>query len=292
MTLSRRRFLTISAAFAGAPSTARAHVWQGHAFGAEISVSLTGPRTVTGPAIGQARQMISHIEGLFSLYKSHSALSRLNETGHLTGLDPHFIALIRAVGDAHSMTDGLFDPTIQSLWQALATGQDPIPAIATIGWERIHITADTITLAPGQTLTFNGIAQGYATDMVCNLLHDLGMSQVLVNIGEHRALGGPFRLGLHDPQHGHLGNKTIRDAAIATSSPATMLLTDGHHHILHASRRPIWSTVSVDAPTATVADALSTALIFADRKQIADIKTAAGLQRITLVDENGDLFTL
>ncbi len=292
MTLTRRRLLTISAAFACAPHLARADTWQGRAFGGDVSLTLHGPREITAPAISDARATMRGIEMLFSLYDPASALSELNASGQLKAPSPDFLALMHASDAARRATDGLFDPTIQPLWRAFATGGDVRAARAAIGWSRVRFDAHRITLAPGQALTFNGIAQGFATDRVTDTLRAMGLTRVLVNIGEHRALGGPYRLALHDPGAGHLGTRTLSDGAIATSSPGALSLGTGAH-ILHPTQRPRWSTVSVEAADATTADAFSTALVFASRDQIARIKDRApALQRITLVDAAGDLTTI
>lgn len=292
MTLTRRRLLTISAAFACAPSLARARTWQGRAFGGDISITLRGPRDVTEHALLEARNLIAQMEGLFSLYKTESALSRLNARGVDRAPDPHLIALLQACDTAWLATGGLFDPTVQPLWKALASGGDLVAARSAIGWDRVRVDASDIQLGAGQALTLNGIAQGYATDVVAGMLRYRGLTDVLVNIGEHRALGGPFRLELQDPEHGDLGTRTITESAIATSSPGAMLLGD-QSHILHLAGAPQWSTVSVEAKTATLADALSTAFVLASRDFVSlVVADRLDVYRVTLVDSAGDLTTL
>ncbi|WP_299831369.1 FAD:protein FMN transferase [uncultured Roseobacter sp.] len=292
MTLSRRRFLTISAGFACAPGVTQAHTWQGRAFGADVSITLHGPKPHAMAALRKARAQIAEIEKLFSLYNPNSALSQLNTKGALHTPDARFLALMRAADQAFEVTGGLFDPTVQTLWHALATGENTDVAQKAVCWRRVRFGVQKITLSKGQALTFNGIAQGFATDEITQALKAQGMQNVLVNIGEYRAVGGPWRLGLSDPTWGHLGTRTVTDAAIATSSPGAMSIGPADH-ILHPVARPRWSTVSVEAPTATLADSLSTALVLADIDQITEIKkTSHDLGRVTLVSMQGDLITL
>ena len=52
------------------------------------------------------------------------------------------------------------------------------------------------------------------------------------------------------------------------------------------------STVSVEAETATLADALSTALVLADLEQVKRLRMSQGVRSVTLVDAEGDLMTL
>ncbi|MCG6903476.1 MAG: FAD:protein FMN transferase [Rhodobacter sp.] len=290
MTLTRRRFLTISAAFAGMPSIAQAESWQGYAFGAEVSLTIRGPRQVTVPALAGARALLREVERRFSLYDPDSDLSRLNATGRLA-LGPGFHALLQAADHAHRITGGLFDPTVQPLWLALADGRDPGDALRAVGWNRVRFDLARVALDRGQALTFNGIAQGYATDLITESLAARGLTDLLVNIGEYRGIGGPWRLGLSDPVHGHLGTRTLTGGAIATSSPAAMSL-GRHGHILHPAARPQWSTVAVEAPNAMLADSLSTAMTLAPRDQIEAILKAQDGLRVTLVDFDGNLTTL
>ena len=291
MMLTRRRFLTISAAMAAGPAWATPQRWEGRAFGADVSLTIRGPRDDAMAAIEATRRIIARVEGLFSLYDPASALSELNRVGRLREPDPDFLALMQAADLGYRLTSGLFDPTVQPLWRALADGSDTAAATAAMGWDRVRFDAGAIRLDRGQALTFNGIAQGFATDLVTAQFQRLGLTETLVNIGEYRALGGSWRLAISDPVHGELGTRRITQGAIATSSPAAMSL-GAQAHILHPRHRARWSTVSVEADTATLADCLSTALCLAPLDQIAALRAADGIGQITLVDFNGDLTTL
>ena len=147
-------------------------------------------------------------------------------------------------------------------------------------------TGRRIALAPGQALTLNGIAQGFATDLVTATLKQAGIEQTLVNVGEFRGLGGPWRLGLRDPEHGYFGTRTLGDGAIATSSPRGTLV-QGREHILHREATPLWSTVSVEAENATIADGFSTALTMAPLDVIEAVRGQYGIRRIIVIDRAG-----
>lgn len=293
MTLSRRRFLAISAAAAtcvsASPALGRPHTWRGHALGAEVSVSLAAPDD-PAPLIAAIRAELDAIESAFSLYRAGSDLTRLNASGALR-LTPHWQALLPRIDRLHAATGGLFEPTVQPLWEALAHGQDPAPARALIGWGRARHDAARLVLETGQKLTLNGIAQGYATDRIRALLAKAGLTKSLINIGEYAALGGPYRLGLSDPAQGHLGHVTLTNAAVATSSPAATPLGETGH-ILHPTAHPRWSSVSVIAETATLADGLSTALTLAPLAQVREVSGMPGIHAIRLIARNGDLTTI
>lgn len=290
MTVSRRRFLAISAAFAGSPSLAQRHSWQGHALGAEVSITLTGPAELARPILERALKLIKEVEAAFSLYDSSSDLAQLNKAKHLKPSE-QFYTLMTLANAAFRATDGLFDPTVQPLWQALADGSATDKAREAMGWDRVEVTPNRISLQPDQALTFNGIAQGFATDLVAELLDTNGFDAALINIGEYRSTGGAWRLGVRDAQHGLLGQRTLTRGAIATSDTSALPLGK-RGHILHPTALPQWSSVTVEADTAAWADALSTALTLAPLDQVRAIKAAANLRRVTLVSFDGELITL
>jgi FAD:protein FMN transferase len=290
MSVTRRRFLTIAAAFAATPALAQRQSWQGRAFGAEVAITLQGPQEVAQEAIAAARQVIAQMEQRFSLFRATSEIVALNRDGTLIPSEP-FERLMQLADSAHRLTVGLFDPTVQPLWRAYAEGRDLDEARARVGWDRVRFQRGYVRLGTGQALTFNGIAQGFATDAVTELLAGRGFEAALVNIGEFRSLGGPWRLGISDPTHGLLATRSLETGAMATSSPMATPL-DGGGHILHAKAAPRWSTVTVEADTAVMADALSTGLVLADKTLIRKVRQAEGVRRIVLIDTAGDLTSL
>lgn len=259
--LTRRRFLAICAACLAAPATASPIRWRGFALGAEISLTIHAPQDQAQQAIRLTKTRLRDIEKLFSLYDPSSTLSALNRSGKLRHPPAQFQRLMQLCDKIHAATHGCFDPTVQSLWQTS-------PKPRSVGWEKVTLSP-SVMLGKGQQITLNGIAQGYATDLIRDAFQTLGLTSALINIGEFSALGGPFRLGLADPDHGIFATRTLQNQAIATSSPKAMQLR-GAAHIRHPKgiRKPLWSTVSVQAQTAALADALSTAFCVMPKEEI------------------------
>ena len=120
-------------------------------------------------------------------------------------------------------------------------------------------------------ITLNGIGQGYITDRVADLLLASGMEQALIDMGETRTLGGrpdggAWLVGLENPRSPGRVDETVplRDRAIATSGGyGTQFDAAGRfNHIFdpHSGETSrLFLSVSVIAPSATMADALSTA---------------------------------
>ena len=292
--MNRRRFLAISAAALATPAQARPIHWQGYALGAEVRLTLEGDPDLAQNAIVHVRSILERCETLFSLYRPDSTLAQLNRTGFLSDPDPDFHALLVVSDTAYKLTGGFFDPTVQPLWTA-RTSQEIKVAQRLVGWDRVRITRYRIQLDQGQSLTLNGIAQGYATDLVARALRQAGWTKVLVNVGEFHAGGRTWTLGVSDPMHGLVETIQLQDRAVATSSPTVSQSRSGGPHILdpNGARAPQWSTVSVQSSNATIADALSTAFCYANKAEIRTVLSRTDDETTALcVNRNGTVNTL
>lgn len=286
--IGRRRFLTILAGGVMAGPGLAAAEWRGRALGADARIVIRGG-DAPAALLERVRQAIDRIEAVFSLYRP-SDLTRLN-AGHAVPAQGDLAEALRLAARVHRATGGLFDPAVQARWRHLAGGPVAPPLIAMGGLSQRH---GDLRLATGQALTLNGLAQGLATDRVAAMLAGQGLGPVLVDLGEARALDGDFGLELADPRAGSLGRLTLRAGrAVATSSPGAMVFASGDSHILGPQgQRPIWSTVSVDAPSAALADAASTAFVLMDRPAMARAAARLGVGPVRLIDRAGDLTTL
>jgi thiamine biosynthesis lipoprotein len=274
--LTRRRFIAISAALAPSLALAdrRIHVETGIALGARVTLRLDHPEAPRIAALAMAE--IRRLEAIFSLYQPGSSLSRLNRDARLD--DPPFELLqcMSVAGTVHRASGGRFDPTVQPLWAAHAqateqgravTDAERQDALARTGWQGVTLSPEVITLRPGMQLTLNGMAQGHIADRVAALLASHGLTRALIDTGELVALPEgrwPVRLADRDI--------TLQDRALATSAPLGMTFGgDGltSHIINPATGRPVlprWRAVTVSAPMAGLADALSTAACLMDHQ--------------------------
>lgn len=295
--LSRRRFIAISAAAMAAGPAGAGPVtrWAGVALGARTSITLVHPDAERVVRI--ARDEITRLEGVFSLYRAGSALSRLNRDGVLDTPPFEFVECLGIAGLVHEATGGAFDPTIQPLWstyaEALVEGRLPsdreiAAARGRVGWATVDVAPDRVAFRrPGMAMTLNGIAQGYIADRVTRLLDAEGLENILVDTGELRALGGVPGGGdwtVHLPDGRRTG---LRDRALATSAPLGTVLDAGGTigHILDPrSGRPAapsGRSVTITAPSAALADAVSTALCLLDDQEGEDVlRSFRGCRRV------------
>ena len=261
--LPRRRFLALTAC-ALIPQKAHADTWSGTGLGAALSLRLIGgTRQQSARAFARVEQEITRIEAMASLYRD-SSLTRLNHDGHLAYPSAELSDLLGLAGRVHAATGGIFDPTVQPLYRALATDQPPDRSL--IGWERVQISPQEIRLDRGQALTLNGIAQGWAADRIAQILRSEGFANALIDMGEVQALGtrdgvSPWHAEVQTPDGETRAAVLLSNRALATSAPfGTRIGAHGLPHILGPQgQSPVWTTVSVSAPSAALADALSTA---------------------------------
>lgn len=303
--LTRRRFLGITASVAALPplmtsGLARAGgtvrgmspvVWRGTAMGAMASMTLVHPDRAEGQRlIEQCRAEIDRLENIFSLYRSDSAITRLNREGVLES-PPHELVEVLSFSQALARaSDGAFDPTIQPLFQLYmnhfrdpgSVSQPPprariAEALARVDYRQIRIGGERIELGRGMAITLNGVAQGYVTDRVAALLRSQGLEHLLLDLGELHANGNhvegrPWHAGIADSRNPGqllmeldlpLGPERLPALATSAAAGSRFEQTGQWHHLLDpksGESSAYHSSVSVAARNALVADGLSTAL--------------------------------
>ena len=193
-----------------------AHQWRGTALGAEATITLHHPNSQRAcHLIELCIAEIERLERVFSLYRPASELARLSRTGQIDCPSPELVALLEASRRMALLSNGAFDPTVQPLWRLYAAHADAarrLPdrrtlaaALRLVGFGNVEFDRRRIRLTePGMSVTLNGIAQGYISDRVGDLLRDAGLESVLVELGEivaigRPAAGTPWRVALASP---------------------------------------------------------------------------------------------
>lgn len=270
--LTRRRFLSVCA-MASAVSVLPVaqviaavplHRWRGILLGAEVGLTLAHPDKHTAERIFErVVNEIKRLENIFTLYDSYSELSRLNAAGMLRNPSPEMVDILQQAFRYNTMTKGAFDVTVKPL--------EDEQSLELIGMNKLEVDQNEIRFKQqGMRITLNGIAQGYITDRITDLLKQEGLRNVLVELGEKRAIGGhptgrPWFLALSGVQE----PVAFVDMALATS--ASVSPNTGRHHIYnpHTGRYVDENRViSVLAKHASMADALSTGLLAFSRDEI------------------------
>lgn len=143
----------------------------------------------------QISDRILELEKLASLYLEDSEISQLNLTGSLVNPSAEFLELLHFAKQAGDDTNGFFDVSIQPIWefyQGESEHETIEQVLALVDYRKIQIESDSVSLASGMKLSFNGFIQGYLTDSIYTLLSEANVQGALVNGGEYRALGQDF----------------------------------------------------------------------------------------------------
>lgn len=315
----RRRAIAIIAAVAGLPLLRSAHasagptLWEGQALGAPAQLILNHPdRSHAAVLVDRAVAEIARLEMVFSLYRDDSALSELNRTGFLVAPPADLVSLLKACSGFWEASNGAFDPTVQPLWALYrdhfsTPGADPAGpssaqvgrALGLVGFDRVKFNRDRIVMPPGTAMTLNGIAQGYITDRIVDMLRQAGVTDSFVDMGEARAIGSrqdgtPWRVGLADSQASDRPDVVlgIVNKAVATSSSAGFHFDEAGRfgHLLDPRRGTapdLYRRLSVVADDATTADALSTAFSLSDEPAMRSMAAARPDLAIDLVTAGG-----
>ncbi len=239
-----------------------------------------------------ALDMIHALEAQMTVYRVESELSQINRRA---GSEPVVVeeALFRLLCQARDIslqTCGAFDPTsgpLIALWRKcraegrIPTSTEIAEGLTIVGMGHVHFDSDRTSLQfdrPGVELNLGAIGKGHAVDRAAAFLLQEGLdswlfhggySSVLVR-GSHAGRDA-WPVGLRNPliPSERLGTILLRDQALSTSGSNVQYFRhkgQRYGHILDP--RTGWPpadllSVTVLAPTAAVADALSTAFFVA-----------------------------
>lgn len=297
--VSRRRAITILGACAGLPLLAGdyrppaslpLYEWNGTSLGCPSRLLLYHPsRTAAEQATARCVDEIERLERIFALYRDDSEIARLNRDGRLAAPSQDLLVVLSQCQHLSALSGGAFDVTVQPLWDLYARhffgGRYPVTeppdpraiaaALALVNWTEIDVAAGHVALArKGMGLTLNGIAQGYVTDRITDILRDSGFDRILADLGRSELYaigrhpdGHAWRIGLADPRHPETVAITLDliDRSLCTSGGyGTKFEPSGRYHHLFDTASGIsashYIATSVFAPRAMIADALSTTL--------------------------------
>lgn len=244
------------------------------------------------------RAAFDEVSKELSVFSQSSALSRLNQEGVLVipaaaSSNTNLLKVLTFALEVARSTDGAFDPTINPLmrlWgfrkdtrEAVMPSDDALrAALNCVGFRHISISTNSNSsvtiklLHPGVELDLGGIAKGYAVDLAYERLVKAGATNFLLNLGGNiRVCGVPSKnrtswsIAIRDPASpdrttGEIIELHSGEAVATSGSYERYVVIDGkqYSHIIDPrTGLPVERTdsVTVIAPSAILADALSTA---------------------------------
>jgi thiamine biosynthesis lipoprotein len=270
--------------------------FNGHTMGTTYSVTVAShPQAVGHEAIQSAIDgVLNEVNRSLSTYDPRSEISRFNAnaTTDPVVVSPGLRAVAAIAGEVSVATGGAFDITVGPLVRAWGFGVDS-PALeripsqdtinrleADVGFARLELAPDGRSLrktVPGLRLDVNGIAPGYAVDLIAERLDALGAQDYLVELGgEVRAhgrspRGRPWRVAVETPLSGERKPYTLVELdglAVSTSGDYRDFRELNGRRLSHTidprTGAPVangLASVSVVHRSAAFADAYATALM-------------------------------
>jgi thiamine biosynthesis lipoprotein ApbE len=253
--------------------------------GTYAEVSLYAPnKEVATEALKAAFEEMERLDRLMSNYKPDSELSRINQEAVKAPVtcDRELLEIIEKSLHYSHLTEGSFDITVGplvNLW-GFYDGKVRIPSreevrslLPAISYKNITTQGESISFAnPSTRLDLGAIGKGYAVDRAVEVLKTRDITSACVNLGGNiYALGTPpgrdsWKIGVQHPREKErlLGHLELRDCAVATSGDyERFFVMEGKRYSHLLDPRTGWPvegmvSVTVIAPNATEADALST----------------------------------
>lgn len=270
-------------------------------------------------AIDEAFTDMKTIDKLMSVFDASSQVSLINKFAYREAVkvDERLIELIKYAQDISQRTDGSFDITVEPLMQLYGFRSDDeinqMPSdkelnevLSSVGMKNIVINEKESSVFLNNTKTkidFGGIAVGYAIDRAATILKSYGIESALINhSGDIYAIGSPpdapsWEIGIIDPSNPNELATTInlKDEAIATSNNNNnfvMMDEKKIGHILNPKKGELeenFLNISVTAPRAVEADALTTGLfVFDIEKANSFLKLNENLKFVAVL-RNGNI---
>ena len=271
----------------------------------------------------QVDSLLHAFDQIASLWVDSSLLRRLN-AGTTDTVDGIFTALLENSLAVNEYTGGAFDPRIGRIVQAWGFSfrqqQEPDSAelsdMLTAAHSKVSIKNGRLAKeCPATELDFNAIAQGYAVDLLSDMMDLYGINNFLIDVGGEviargtKPDGSPWRVGIERPAADSISAPIVetavalRDAAIVTSGSYRKYYERNgirySHTIDPATGRPVQHSllsVSVVDSLCWRADAMATAYMVMGldraRQFIADHPGGPGTDAVFFIyDSCGALCT-
>jgi thiamine biosynthesis lipoprotein len=283
------------------------HTFRHQAMATSFELHLSGcPEDIAASAAAAVFSDIDELESEISRYQPGSDLTAVRglSSGQSLRIGLATYDCLSLAKDVAEATNGAFDCAVANLWEAWRTPSGSLaePDETTLADVRARSGSHLFTLDPNELtitvhcdhlgLDLGGIGKGYALDQAAEiLLEDFAITRALLNAGESTVLAlqppegsGSWVIGAGAPGQSH----PLTDGALSGSG----FSVQGSHIIDPRSGRPVplrpdrehvWAL----APTAALADALSTAfMVMTPEETAAFCRTLDGVGSILL--EAGD----
>ena len=297
--INRRKFLNITAMTLALPFCSNSLfaniqekiTWKGIALGADSNMTLFHKdKSYAKDSLNICINEIKRLENIFSLFDNNSSISQLNKEGYILNPPKELVEVLNFANNISENTNGAFDATVQPLWiihksyskhKNIDRLNDEIQKVKNlISYKNIEINKNKIYFKKeNMQITLNGIAQGYITDKITNILEQRGFTNVLVNLGEFNSIGGYDEnrdWNIATPYLNDIKYLKLNNNAVASSGGYGTRFDEKYHHLFDVNTGTsanYINSVTIKASNAMLADALSTAVFVMSEKQREKIKS-------------------
>jgi thiamine biosynthesis lipoprotein len=310
--INRRAFLKITAVMGGLTIGAGllAHVQQASQFrlretrllmGTWITlIILTSDKRAGENALEYTFAEIERLIAIFDHRHQEGPVVKLNRKGVLQNPPPELLELIELALETSRRSAGAFDISIKPLLDAIMSGQaleDSLRKV--VNYRYIHCESKGIFFErEGMSITLDGIAKGRVIDGGVAVLRNHGFEHVMVEAGGDLYASliprgeAPWKIGIVNPrakgESSLMGSFTAQERGVATSGDYQHHFSKDYtsHHIIDPrnglSPQELCS-VTVLAPDATQADALSTTLmVLGIEAGLAYVESTPGVEALLI----------
>ena len=256
--------------------------------GTEVRITAwTADESRAAGAVGEAFAEFDRLDGLLSVWKPESDVSRLNEAAgdHAVAVGPEMREVLTVARQVSEWTGGAFDATfgaLSGLWKFDNQDKDDtVPdrdevrrRLPLVNYRDVDVDAGAGTgflRRKGMRVNLGGIGKGYAVDRAVAILRRRGVASFMIQAGGDMYVSGwrgdrPWRVGIRDPRgpaDKSFAALDLTDGTFSTSGDYERFFMKGgrrYHHILDLSiGEPARGCRSVTLVTdrAVIADALA-----------------------------------
>lgn len=258
-------------------------------FAMDTYMTLTAYGENAQEAVEAGIAEIQRLDDLLSTGKDTSEVAQINANGGgVLSEDTDY--LVKRALDIYQSTNGAFDISIYPVMQlwGFTTGNFAVPSesdlaakLALVDAGKIILSEEngqtSISLPEGMEIDLGGIAKGYTSGRVMDVMKSYGIKSAVINLGGNAHVlgnktdGSQWKVGIQDPEdeNGYLGGVSVTDKAIITSGGYERYFVDKdtgvkYHHIIdpktgYSANNGLISVTIVSADS-TLADGLSTSL--------------------------------
>ena len=142
----------------------------------------------------QIDSILQEVDSSLSIYKRYSLISKLNN-GEQLKTDTLFNTVFLAAQKVFLESEGNFDCSVSPLVNAWGFYKDELGdslvidsakfrrVLYDIGFQKIHLIADSLVIPKNMSLDFNAIAQGFTVDLIARYLESKNISKYLIEVG-------------------------------------------------------------------------------------------------------------